>query len=633
MRYEQQVRRGSFAIGVLTLLVSAAVVSAAVQRMRIPSGTFNLAKAGAKIPAQCLDLERATPVVADIFATAGDAISIIRTEGAAAKTVPLQEAIDKGWVRVKGNGSYTGLTVDVLDQRPGVTFALKSDGGVIGAGKRADVAAAVDALRANKSVATATAKLDAFDAQLTSIFGENHSVVQSLREAKQRDVIWEYIGGQGDFAVKADGLIAEFKSAFEASSPAERLRTVSLLAGRKLSPAELQIGDRLFGPLARNYAPELEAALAKWQPVRAKLIASLGEDHPIVRSSSNLLVENSLFSPTLDDAVASTIKQIVPEEFAAHPLGTDLLAFTSQRRLTPAQIKDLSAIIGKELPRPTGAFDRHTLLVFDDHNRALLHSIDGQDAVDLTTSAPQQLAAKLSGRRLVMDGLDGTDAKRLSEMGIKYVHNFDFLADVSKQRPLKSRLVVVGSEDVALSEKIFGRDHGANVAALIRDWKQKTGMVSVTTKKELDAIESTLAADERIILVFHNRGNRVPFTEYADAKGMPLSDLPKNTLALTCNGYRSADLYAQTTELINVRNTFEGLADIKKLLAKTSTIDEILETWATRYTAAQTRDGQRAAAIVTAVGFVSGGTVIAGVVKAFSDGGAATQPAKELIQP
>lgn len=101
------------AIGFVVLAVQAEAQS---QRMAVPSGTIEVGGGGGKrIDAYCLDRHRPAPYgsMASVLGAGAASATVTRSSDGAA--LPLDAAIERGWVAFTGLGSAEGLTVASLD--------------------------------------------------------------------------------------------------------------------------------------------------------------------------------------------------------------------------------------------------------------------------------------------------------------------------------------------------------------------------------------------------------------------------------------------------------------------------------------------------------------------------------------
>lgn len=104
-------------LGVFWLSLSVIAAEAQSQRMALPAGSYTVAGGGggARVDAYCLDYHRGAPYGQMSAVIGAGAHQAIVTRSLDGSSLPLGEAINRGWVSLEGMGSATGLIASSLD--------------------------------------------------------------------------------------------------------------------------------------------------------------------------------------------------------------------------------------------------------------------------------------------------------------------------------------------------------------------------------------------------------------------------------------------------------------------------------------------------------------------------------------
>ena len=114
----------------LALIFTATTIIFSQQRMRLPKGSFKLSKSTTKIPANCIDRAADTPEIGNVFEIATNSIVLV---GNSVPQIGLQEAVQKGIIEVTGNGTSTGININLLKPELGYDeIVVKNSSGVLG---------------------------------------------------------------------------------------------------------------------------------------------------------------------------------------------------------------------------------------------------------------------------------------------------------------------------------------------------------------------------------------------------------------------------------------------------------------------------------------------------------------------
>ena len=193
--------------------------NAQFQRMRISSGTYEILGKSAQavmqggqmvggaiqlgggvgqIAAACIDFGRSAPSIDDIFQFGSDAIRVIRKKNNIEEEATLNEALQAGWLRIRGNNSYSSVDIEALDADYLSLHVPEDELGIIGSSSN-EVAEAVENISSKTDLLSQlrTSRLElqsqTDDPQLLGLFDTAQQHIEWVLQESGREEVAEMI--------------------------------------------------------------------------------------------------------------------------------------------------------------------------------------------------------------------------------------------------------------------------------------------------------------------------------------------------------------------------------------------------------------------------------------------------------
>ena len=437
---------------ILVLALIPNLVFPQFQRMRIPSGTFDLigntASAIVQIPAACIDAYRAVPNFDNVFQYGSDAIKVSRVKNGIEETKSLNAAIEDKWIRLTGNETYKSVDFEVLDQNVESLKVIvpKGEAGVIGA-NRLDVKKAVDNLINKDDV------LKEIDRLSEKIIVEDNPILLKHFEKVKQNLEWELLSSN-------EVLLKE--SVSELNSSLEDLK---------------QLSDRIAS-------------------VKSNIIAKTNYDNKTLS-----------WLESMEDQTYETILQT--------DLGSNevVKVINDLERNVLENAKSHSLVRIEEDGGVTVWNEGKKVSLKESTSTGDLQDALGQDW--LTKYAHNTWFGDLMGYHsdIVLEGkLTDKHAQLFHEAGIKFVRSSDDAITKRFSKPKKIKLAFATSNDAKIASTLFG-DQDLSSVMRINKQIEDSGHEMIESLDDLIYMIDNKSDDEQLLIVFHNSRGKITFPD------------------------------------------------------------------------------------------------------------------------
>jgi hypothetical protein len=640
-------------IGVLLALVSLPTASAqAIQRMRIPAGTYTVHGPRATIDAFCVDQDRPAPQrVHELKGIAGP-IQVRRTRGDVSEVKPLDSVIND-WLRFRGNGTDTSIDVEVTRPEAGVTYELIVDkkGPTLFSLNSED---AIQGLKGLSEKPRALQNIDQWDQrrqQLREQFRGESNLTRLIDQTNANAIREQLTGGENENSVSDWGKIIDMMKDL---SPRQRLHVLTLIEGKALNePQQQAIGEALKLSVRGQYDEQFIKLLVT-QSEDARMFRSLGivdqrlmdlYDRELVYSVTSRInkLKGEAFSEILGDSLKDlNLAEMLPGKVRqGDRLALDLCALRAGHHLTNEQVQFLNHLTGKSFGQSTGELD-NALLIQYLGDKAHISSTRSSEDFYLEQFDEKRFtqAVKDHGRVFVEGPLPEVIANKLRDAKIAIVRDINMLEERALPKPRRLKLIFVAPEHADNKEKVkaevgdlFGADQAeSNLDSIIRATRKASsiqGAVIVNSKTKLMSTLSKLGPDEWGLIVCHNNGAGIQFDSQTT---VPFVRVALKADIISCQT-AGENLAVRFTDRLDFESVTQSIAQAElDRMGKSIIVDNYIDNILYRYSKAQTKQQVvvygKQAGVVGLLGVLTQGAVYAALSAAGS--AMSTSPANPL---
>src|SRR5262249_33753829 len=236
--------------------------------------------------------------------------------------------------------------------------------------------------------------------------------------------------------------------------------------------------------------------------------------------------------------------------------------------------RDLTAVGRVECKLPF--IDSKTTVVCEQGDYVAIHTTTAIERCSIAKLSARELTSSLSNpfHVSVIGTVSPKLAAKMNEAGVRVFSRYTdqmqmaIKLDIVEATQQPVNIIVIGSKNLNKAKVMFG---GQNLDSVSRAMKEAEGVGKLVETQpqminELKAIQSTGVGEERTaLLVFHNEGGLITFSDKETMTLEQLAKLPGDVLPLSCETYAVEGLAVGTTTKLDLELTIRALTKAKQL--------------------------------------------------------------------